>query len=358
MGKKVIFDKKNVLVTGGAGFIGSHLCDELVKTCKVICLDNFSTGQEKNIDHLLAEPVFEFVKHDLTEPIDLEKLPELQKFKIEFQGIQEIYHLACPTSPVNFEKNRIPTVLANSYAVKNVLDIARKYKAKFLHFSSSVVYGRRKGDKQFIREDNLGEVDFLSPRSSYDEGKRFAETMVGNYQREYNIDAKIMRLFRVYGPRMRLNDGQMLPDFISNCLDNKDVEIYGDENFSTTYCYISDCVDAAVKLMDADQKEPVNIGSDVLVNLTELARKVIKMIGADSRIKYNNDLLFMTPLPLPDISRARNTLNWMPVITLEQGLERTIYELRATKGLKGVEQALSAPEDGGGKDDENGEEGQ
>ena len=220
--KEVIFDRKNVLVTGGAGFIGSHLCDELVKTCKVICVDNFITSDEKNIDHLLVDPNFAFIKHDMTELIELEKLPGLQKFKIEFQGIQEIYHLACPTSPINFEKNRYNTLLANSYVIKNVLDLAVKYKAKFLHFSSSVVYGPRQKDNLKIKETNLGHADVLSPHSCYNEGKRFAESFVMNYKDIFKIDAKIIRLFRTYGPRMKLNDGQMIPDFIYNALENKD----------------------------------------------------------------------------------------------------------------------------------------
>lgn len=148
----MIFDKKNILVTGGAGFIGSHLCDELIKNANIICLDNFSTGDEKNIDHLLSEPNFEFVKHDIADPIDLAKLPELEKFKIAFQGIQEIYHLACPMSPKNFEKNKIATILANSYGIKNVLDLAVKYKSKFLHYSSSVIYGPKQENKK-INED-------------------------------------------------------------------------------------------------------------------------------------------------------------------------------------------------------------
>lgn len=345
MSKKVIFDKKNILVTGGAGFIGSHLCDELIKNSKVICVDNFSSGDEKNIDHLLANPDFEFIRHDITEPLELESLPELQKFKIEFQGVQEIYNLACPTSPRDFLKNRIASIMANSYGLKNVLDLAIKYNAKLLHFSSSVVYGPRRSDSEKIKEDDIGEVDFLSPRSSYDEGKRFAESIVTNYRSVYNLDAKIIRLFRIYGPRMKLDDGQMLPDFISNALDNKDLQIFGDDNFSTAYCYVNDCIDAVLKIMESDLKGPVNIGSDVEINLTDLAKKIIAMIGSRSKIVYADEILFMTPLCLPDISMARNELGWMPVISLEQGLEKTIYELRASKGLKGVERAVSDKEE-------------
>ena len=336
MPKNVIFDKKNILVTGGAGFIGSHLCDALIKKNKVICLDDFSTGDEKNIDHLLAESDFEFVRHDITKPINLEKLPELQKFKIEFQGIQEIYHLACPMSPKDFEKNKISSMLANSYGVKNVLDLAKKHGAKFLHFSSSVVYGHQGKINQKVKEEDIGLVDNLSVRSSYDEGKRFAETIIANYKEEYKIDTKIMRLFRVYGPRMKLEDNQMIPDFISDALDNKPLEIFGDSNFSSSFCYVSDCVDAALKFMDANVSGPLNIGSDVEVNLTSIAKKIIVKTESKSKIKHKKEILFMKPLYIPDITKARSEIGWMPVITLNKGLDLTIYELRASKGLKGV----------------------
>ncbi|MFA4833378.1 MAG: NAD-dependent epimerase/dehydratase family protein [Patescibacteria group bacterium] len=340
MSKRAIFDKKNILVTGGAGFIGSHLCDELVKTRKVICLDNFSSGDERNIDHLLADPNFMFIRHDISEPIDLEKLPELQKFKIQFQGIQEIYNLACPMSPKDFNKSKIANILANSYGVKNMLDLARKYEAKFMQFSSSVVYGPRRGENKKNKESDLGTVDMLSERSSYDEGKRFAETIVQNYKDVYGIDTKIVRIFRTYGPRMMLNDDQMIPDFIRDALDNKDLNIFGDKNFSSSFCYVSDVLDAAIKMMESDFSGPLNIGSDMDINLTDLAQKIINIIGSKSKIVYAQEKLFMTPLCLPDITAAREELGWMPVVTLEKGLAKSIDDLRASKGLKGVKQVV------------------
>jgi len=336
MPKRAIFDKKNVLVIGGAGFIGSHLCDELLKTSKVICLDNFSTGSQMNIDHLLSEPDFAFVNHDFSTPFNFEEERSLQKFKIQFQGIQEIYNIACPTSPKNFIPQIEATLLANSYVVKNACDLAHKYEAKLMHFSSSVVYGSRNKDNPKISEDNIGAVDFLSERSAYDEGKRFAETFVKNYKEIYKIDAKIVRIFRTYGPRMTLNDNQMIPDFISSALENKDLIIYGDENFYTSVCYVSDVVDASLKVMNSNSFGPINIGSDVDINLTDLAKTIIRMVGSSSRIIYEEKQLFMTELPLPDISRASNEIGWMPVVTLSNGLEKTINDLRASKGLKKV----------------------
>ena len=334
MTQKAIFDKKNVLVLGGAGFIGSHLCDELVKSSKVICVDNFITGEERNIDHLLANPDFAFIKHDMSDMIDLEAIPGLQKFKIEFQGIQEIYNLACPTSPLNFKKNRLANLLANSYAVKNSLDLAQKYEAKYMLFSSSVVYGPRRKDNPKIQENDIGLVDFLNDRSSYDEGKRFAETMVVNYKEYFGLDAKIIRLFRVYGPRMKLNDNQMIPDFVANAIENKDLVIYGDKNFTSSFCYVSDIVDGVIKMMNSNLTGPVNLGSDIDVNITDFAQKIISYLGSNSKITYNNEILFMSPLCIPDTTVARNELAWMPVVTLNKGLEKTIEDLLISKGLK------------------------
>lgn len=340
MFKRAIFDKPNVLVAGGAGFIGSHLCDRLILTSKVICLDNFSTGDERNIDHLLADPNFEFIKHDITEPLDLEKLPELQKFKIEFQGIQEIYNLACPTSPKDFTKNKIPTILASSFGVKNLLDLAVRYQAKFMQFSSSVVYGPRTNTSIKLKEGDLGKVDFLSERSSYDEGKRFSETMVENYRQVYGLNSKIIRLFRIYGPRMKLNEGNLIPDFINSALDNLDLVIPGDKNFSTSLCYINDCLDASLKLMESNINEPINIGSDINIKLADICEIIIKILESKAKIKYSERHLFITELCLPDITKSREELGWMPIVTLEKGLAKTIDDLRASKGLKTVEESI------------------
>jgi len=334
MAKKAIFDKKNVLVIGGAGFIGSHLCDELIKNSKVICLDNFITGDERNIDHLLAEANFEFIKHDISQPLDLTNLPELQKFKIEFQGVQEIYQLACPTSPKNFDQNKIATLMALSAGVKNSLDLAKKYDAKFIYFSSSVIYGPRPRTNIKTKESDLGQVDPISWRSSYDEGKRFAEALVANYQQVYHLNAGIMRLFRVYGPRMKLNEGHLIPDFINNALDNKDLIIPGDKSFASSFCCVSDVIDAALKLIESNIAEPVNIGSDIDINLTALAQMIIDKLNSNSKIKYNVRHLFISELRLPDITKARNELGWLPIVTLDKGLAKTIDDLRASKGLK------------------------
>ncbi|HTW96245.1 MAG TPA: NAD-dependent epimerase/dehydratase family protein, partial [Candidatus Methylomirabilis sp.] len=289
-----------------------------------------------NIDHLLAEADFAFLRHDLSQPLDLENEQSLQKFKIQFQGIQEIYNLACPHSPKNFARNREAMLLANSLLVKNVLELARKHEAKLMHFSSLVVYGPRRADNQKIKEDDIGAVDFLSERACYDEGKRFAETYVKTYRDVYGIDAKVIRISRVYGPRMPLNDNQMIPDFIRDALDNKDLVIYGDENFSSSFCYVSDVLDAALKMMETDLTGPINVGSDVDLPIKVLAEKIIAQIGSESKITYAPGHFFMTSLCLPDLTRASNELGWLPVVTLDKGLEKTIADLRASKGLKGI----------------------
>ena len=335
MSTKPIFEKKNILVTGGAGFIGSHLCDELVKSNKVICIDNFISGDERNIDHLLQNPDFQFIKHDINEPIKLDELPELEKFQVKFQGIQEIYHLASPTSPQDFEKTRVETVLTNSVGTRNALEMAVQYKSKFLLSSSAVVYGPRDPKTLFFKEDYLGIVDQLSPRACYDEGKRFAETLTHTYGQAYNLDIKIARIFRTYGPRMKLSSGQMMPDFVFNALDNQPLEIFGDENFSSSFCHVSDIVQGLTKLMKSGESGPINLGSDLEYKILDVAQKIIEMTESSSKIVFRKPLLFMTPLGLPDISLAKERLTWFPVVLLEEGIKGTIDYFRAYKAYLG-----------------------
>ncbi|MFZ4648147.1 MAG: NAD-dependent epimerase/dehydratase family protein [Patescibacteria group bacterium] len=336
MSKKVIFEKKNILVAGGAGFIGSHLCDELIGGAKVICIDNFSSGSERNIDHLLSNPDFVFINHDINLPIDLASLPELQKFKVQFQGIQEIYNLSCPTSPKHFDENRLASLAVNSIGVKNLLDLAVYYEAKFLQFSSSVIYGLRNENDPSLQvvEEYIGAVDPISPRSSYDEGKRFSESLVQNYHDVYNVDAKIIRVFRTYGPRMPLGDDQMIPDFINCALDGQDLVIYGKETFASSFCYVSDVVDAAIKVMKGGNFGPYNIGSDVDSSFKSIAEIIIKETASKSIIRFEEGKLFMSELLLPNIKKIRNEMSWMPVVTLENGLKKTIFDLQAQKQLQ------------------------
>ncbi|MDO8559541.1 MAG: GDP-mannose 4,6-dehydratase [bacterium] len=338
---KPIFDQKNILVTGGAGFIGSHLCDELVKTAKVICVDNFSSGDERNIDHLLSNPNFVFLRVDLTEPLALDERRELERFRVQFQGIQEIYHLACPTSPKQFETRRVETALANSLGVKTVLDLAVKYQAKLLQASSAVIYGPRRDDLKVFQEEYWGYVDPISPRACYDEGKRFAETLVTTYREVHNLDAKIARIFRTYGSRMRLSDGQMLPDFVAAALDNKDLVIYGSEDFSSSFCHVSDLVSGLVKFMRSGETGPMNFGSDLEYKLADVAKKIIELTDSRSQVVYEEPLLFMSPQGMPDIRQAREKLGWFPVVMLEDGLKEIIEYTKANKPLVGMErQAL------------------
>jgi UDP-glucuronate decarboxylase len=334
----VIFDKKNILVTGGAGFIGSFLCEALLKTqqVRVICLDNFVTSQESNIDNLLKDTDFEFIRHDVNVPFDPEAYPELTRFKVKFQGIQEIYHLACPTSPKKFDQYRMQTLYSNSLAMKNVLDLAVRYKAKFVHASTSVVYGSRPADGHLFKEDEWGCGDVLSPRACYDEGKRFAESCVATYMQVHDVDARIARIFRTYGPRMPLFDGQMIPDFITNALDGKDLEIYGDETFMTSLIYVGDVVDGLMKLMSAPKGiGPVNVGSDVDVKLVDVAQRIIELTGSTSKIAFKPSLLFMSQLGLPNLTKAKEALGWIPLVTLDTGLKNSIDYTVSHKSLLG-----------------------
>lgn len=336
MSKAPIFEKKNVLITGGAGFIGSHLAERLLREARVICLDNFVTSSERNIDHLLKNPDFEFLKVDINTPFDLEAFPELARFKIPFQGIQEIYHLAVPTSPKQFDQYKIETLRASSEGTVRVMELARKYKARMVFGSSSVVYGPREPDHAIFKEGDLGRVNQLSPRACYDEGRRFSETVVQTYGDVYGIDAKIARIFRTYGPRLRLFDGQMIPDFVLQALDGKDLVIYGDESFSTSLCYVTDIVDGLIRLMVASREiGPVNIGSDEDVKLIDVAKKIIEMTGSESKIVFEPPLVFMTPLGLPDIRKAKEELGWLPLVRLEDGLVQTIEYTKANRMLLG-----------------------
>ncbi len=236
MAKQAIFDKKNVLVVGGAGFIGSYLCDELIKFDKVICLDNFISGRVQNIEHLLGNPNFIFINFDASQPLALAQFPELEKFQIQFQGVQEIYNLATPTNKHNFEQNVYATLLANSQVVRNTLELARQYHAKYLLASSSSVYGAPLAGQEVFAEDYWGYVDPIGPRSCYNEGKRFAESFVFSFAKQFGVDVRVARLFNTYGPRMAINSGRMIPDFVLAAAEGKEVLIYGDGSETNTYC--------------------------------------------------------------------------------------------------------------------------
>jgi len=331
--KKILITRKNILITGGAGFIGSHLCDELVKKNNIICLDDFSSSQVENIKHLLQNPNFEFLKHDISKPINLDEFIELEKFKIKFQGIQEIYHLACPTSPKNFNDLRVKTLQTNSRGIINALELAVKYKAKFLLTSSMVVYGPRYEGAPRFAEDYQGYVNFTGARSCYDEGKRFAETAAVTYRDMHNLEAKIVRIFRTYGPRMSLFDGHMIPDFVLQALNDKPMIIYGDESFSSSLCYISDIVGGLIKMMKSKETGPINLGHYEEHKMMDIAKKIKETTNSQSELVFKEPLLFMTPLGLPDISLAKEKLGWYPLVSLEEGLKKTIEDIQANQML-------------------------
>lgn len=332
MKSKPIFERKNILVTGGAGFIGSHLCDELIKHHKVICVDNFISGSEENINHLLKHPDFEFIRHDISEPLDLESLPEMRAFKVAFQGIQEVYHLASPTSPKDYQAFPIETLLANSFGTKHALDVAVKYGARFLHVSTSAIYGEPLEATPFP-EHYWGYVDPIGPRSPYHEGKRFAESLVMTYRQRHRVEAKIVRMFNTFGPRMRLTDGRMIPDFIRNAIANEPLVIYGSPDDRSTYCYITDMIEGLLRMMASNEAGPINLGSPQTHRIEDVAKRIIGLIGSRSTIRYQPHLPYTVRQGVPNIRLAKEKLGWFPVVSLEDGLQRTVDYLRGSRAL-------------------------
>ncbi|MCX6240923.1 MAG: SDR family oxidoreductase [Bacteroidetes bacterium] len=303
--------KKKVLITGGAGFLGSHLCEKLLNQGhEVVCLDNYFTGQKQNVVHLIKNPFFELIRHDVTMP-----------FLIE---VDEIYNLACPASPVHYQYNPIKTVKTSVMGAINMLGLAKRIRAKVLQASTSEVYGDPEIHPQ--TESYWGHVNPIGPRSCYDEGKRVAETLFMNYHKQNNVRIKIIRIFNTYGPKMHPNDGRVVSNFIVQALKGEDITIYGDGTQTRSFCYVDDLLEGMVRLMNSreDFTGPVNIGNPGEFTMIELAEKVLKLTGSKSKLVY-------MPLPAddplqrkPDITLAKKELGWEPTIPLEEGLKRTI----------------------------------
>jgi dTDP-glucose 4,6-dehydratase len=299
-----------ILIAGGAGFIGSHLCDFLLeRKHTVICVDNLITGDIKNIKHLLKEKNFEFIKHDITKPLKYSG-------KIDF-----ILNFASPASPVDYMNYPLETLDVGSTGTKNLLELAKKKKAKFLQASTSEVYGDPTVSPQ--PETYFGNVNSIGPRSVYDEAKRFSEALVSSYQREKLVDTRIVRIFNTYGPRMALNDGRVVPNFVKQALTGNPITVFGDGSQTRSFCYVSDLVEGIYKLMYSKVTTPVNIGNPRELKITEFASVIIKLTGSKSKLVYK-------PLPQddpkqrrPDISKARKELGWEPKVALEDGIKRT-----------------------------------
>jgi len=301
---------KTILVTGGAGFIGSHLCKRLLnENHKVICLDNLFTGTLKNIEELENNNNFEFVNHDITKPYYRD-------------NIDEIYNLACPASPIHYQSNPIKTVKTCTIGVINMLGLAKKNNAKILQASTSEVYGDPEIHPQ--KEDYNGNVNTLGYRSCYDEGKRCAETLFMDYKREHNLNIRIVRIFNTYGPNMTKNDGRVVSNFILQALKGVDITVYGDGSQTRSFQFIDDLVNGLIKMMNSDSLGPVNLGNPIELSMKDLATMVIKLTNSSSNIIYK-DLPEDDPKRRkPDISLAKSILEWSPVIDLETGLKKTI----------------------------------
>ena len=330
---KGVFDKKNVIVTGGAGFIGSHVCEELLKKgeSKVICVDNFVSSHEINIDPFLQFPDFKFIKHDIVAPINLSSFSELAAFEIEFQGIQEIYNCASPTSYKDPKKLPLQTALTNSVGLKNVLELAREDQAPVVHLSSSVIYGDPLPETKYFKEDYWGFVNPWGERASYNESKRFAETLCSIYREQEGVDVKVARIFSTYGPRMKMAEGRMIPDFIANALDNKDIVVFGGQETKSSFCYVKDTVDALFKLMQSNESEPLNIGNDKEYKISDIAQKIVSILNSKSKIVFEKPLPNFQVQGLPDIKKAKERIAWFPVIAIEKGLEETIRYIESVR---------------------------
>ena len=303
---------KTILVTGGAGFLGSHLCDRLLedKNNYVICLDNLFTGNKENINHLIDNKNFEFIRHDVTFPIYLE--------------VNEIYNLACPASPIHYQRDPVQTVKTCVHGAINMLGLAKRCKAKILQASTSQIYGDPSIHPQV--EEYWGNVNPIGPRSCYDEGKRCAQTLFYSYQKQYNLQTKLIRIFNTYGPRMSTGDGRVVSNFICQALKGQDITIQGDGSQTRSFCFVDDLIDGMIKMMKSFNSihGPINLGNPSEFTIKELAQKVIQLTHSHSKLIY-------TPLPKddpkqrkPDISKAKELLKWEPTIDLDQGLRRTI----------------------------------
>jgi UDP-glucuronate decarboxylase len=302
---------KKILVTGGAGFLGSHLCERLLNEGNdVVCLDNYFTGQKRNVVHLMDHPYFELIRHDVTMPFFIE--------------VDEIFNLACPASPIHYQYNPIKTVKTSVMGAVNMLGLAKRIRAKILQASTSEVYGDPKIHPQ--TEDYWGHVNPIGIRACYDEGKRCAETLFVNYNKQNNVRTKIIRIFNTYGPRMHPNDGRVVSNFIVQALKNNDITIYGDGSQTRSFCYCDDLIDGMIRMMNSRDEftGPVNIGNPNEFTIRELAEKVIQLTGSKSKLIFE-------PLPSddplqrqPDITLAKKELGWQPKVQLEEGLIKTI----------------------------------
>jgi len=302
--------KKTILVTGGAGFIGSHLCKRLLnENHYVICLDNLFTGTLKNIVEFENNNNFEFVKHDITKPYYRD-------------NIDEIYNLACPASPIHYQSNPIKTVKTCTIGVINMLGLAKKNNAKILQASTSEVYGDPEIHPQ--KEDYNGNVNTLGYRSCYDEGKRCAETLFMDYKREHNLNIRIVRIFNTYGPNMTKNDGRVVSNFILQALKGEDITVYGDGSQTRSFQFIDDLVEGLLKMMNSDSVGPINLGNPIELSMKDLAAMVIRLTNSSSKIIYNKLPEDDPKRRRPDINLAKSILGWSPIIDLETGLQKTI----------------------------------
>jgi len=331
------YDKpKRILVTGGAGFIGSHLCERLLKDGhEVLALDNLFTGTKNNISKLFHNPRFEFIRHDVTIPILLE--------------VDWIFNLACPASPIHYQYNPVKTIKVNVLGALNMLGLAKRVRARILQASTSEIYGDPEVHPQ--SEEYWGNVNPIGKRSCYDEGKRVAETLFFDYMRQNKVDIKVVRIFNTYGPKMRNDDGRVISNFITQAINNEPITIYGDGSQTRSFCYIDDLIEGMIRMMDYEEipdergrdytkpylsglPGPINLGNPYEVSILEIAKKIIELTGSKSELIFEGLPEDDPKRRCPDISKAKTYLNWEPVVTLKEGLKKTIEYFIEQKKLK------------------------
>ena len=303
-----------ILVSGGAGFLGSHLCDSLIdKGHHVICVDDFYTGKKENIEHLIGKTKFELVHHDVTAPLHLD--------------VDGVFNLACPASPISYQSDPIQTLKTSIYGAVNLLDLAKRNSARILQASTSEVYGDPEINPQ--HEEYWGHVNPIGIRSCYDEGKRAAETLFMDYHRQFNLDTRIARIFNTFGPRMAVDDGRVVSNFVTQSLLGKDITIYGDGSQIRSLCYVSDLVDGLIKLFFAEDIHlPINLGNPDPISILELAKEIVTITGTRSKIKFEKLPLDDPKIREPNIEKANHVLNWKPIVPRSKGLNETIKYFR------------------------------
>ncbi len=333
-------ERKNILIVGGAGFIGSHLCERLVQEHNVICIDDYSSGREENIDNLLANPHFEFIRHDILQPLDFKEFPKVERFRLAYVGVSEIYHLASPSSPRFTNTHPVQTISTNTVGTKHVLDLALQYHAKVVFGSDAVVYGKYPESQKRAVEDFSGLLEYLDPLHYYAQSKRTAETLISAYHHIYSLETHIVRLFNIYGPHMYLDDSRMIPEWICNAMQGTDLML--PKAGEASFLYVTDAIDGLIKIMESQKSGLWNLGHPSSYTIKETVSKILEVTNSKSLIKNETDNLeerllceqWSQSCILPDVSKIKDETGWFPLVLLDEGLQKTYDFMKHLKAEK------------------------